>query len=85
MVKIVSSSEFIRNVGRYQDRAQQEPVMVTKHSREHTVLLSAEEYRRLCKRTRIVRRTEDLSEAEIAAISRAEVPPGHERLDDELT
>lgn len=85
MVKIVSSSEFIKNVGRYQDQAQREPVMVMKHSREHTVLLSAEEYRRLRKRTRIVRRTEDLSEAEIAAMGSAEVPPGYERLDDELT
>ncbi len=84
MVK-VTSSQFIRNVGRYQDRAQQEPVVVLKHNREHTVLLSAEEYSRLRKRARLVRRTEDLSEAEIAAIGRAEVPAGYEHLDEELS
>ncbi len=83
MVK-VTSSQFIRNIGQYQDRAQQEPVVVMKHRREHTVLLSADEYRRLRKRARIVRRIEELSEAEIAEIGRAEVPPGYEHLNEEL-
>ena len=80
----VTSSQFIRNVGQYQDRAQREPVVVVKHNREHTVLLSADEYRRLRKRARLVRRIEELSESEIAAISRTEVPPGYEHLDEEL-
>ncbi len=80
----VTSSHFIRNIGRYQDRAQIEPVIVMKRNREHTVLVSAEEYRRLWRRARIVQRTEDMSEADIEAISRAEVPAGHERLDEEL-
>ena len=80
----VTSSQFIRNIGQYQDRAQIEPVVVMKRNREHTVLLSAEEYRRLRRRARVVQRTEDLSEAEIEAISRAEVPAGHEVLNDEL-
>ncbi len=84
MIK-VTSSQFIRNIGQYQDRAQREPVIVTKHDREHAVLLSADEYRRLRKRARIARRTEELSEAEIAEIGRAEVPPGYEHLDDELS
>ena len=75
MIK-VTSSQFIRNVGQYQDWAQREPVVVVKHNREHTVLLSADEYRRLRRRARLVRRIEELSEAEIAAISRTEVPPG---------
>ena len=51
---------------------------------EHTTPLSADECKRLGKRARIVRRTEDLSEAEVAAIGQAEVPPGHEQLDEEL-
>ena len=84
MIK-VTSSQFIRNIGRYQDQAQREPVVVMKRDREHTVLLSADEYRRLRRRARLARRTEELSEAEIAAISRAEVPPGHDHLDEELT
>lgn len=81
----VTSSRFIRNFGSYQDRAQREPVVVMKHNREHTVLLSAEEYRRLRKRARLVRRAEDLSEAEIAAIGRAEVPAEYDYLDEELS
>lgn len=84
MIKI-TSSEFIRHVGQYQDRAQREPVVVVKHNRDHTVLMSADEFQRLRKRARIVRRTEDLSEAEIEAIGRAEIPPGFEHLDDELS
>jgi prevent-host-death family protein len=80
----VTSSQFIRNIGQYQDRAQLEPVVVMKRNREHTVLLSAEEYRRLRRRARLVMRTEEMSEADIEAIGRAEVPAGHARLDDEL-
>ncbi len=80
----VTSSEFIRSVGQYQDRAQIEPVIVMKRKRAHTVLLSAEEYRRLRRRARIVQRTEEMSDADIEAIGRAEVPPGHEDLNLEL-
>lgn len=80
----VTSSEFIRRVGEYQDRAQLEPVVVMKRKREHTVLLSAEEYRRLRRRARIVQRIEEMSETEISAISRSEVPAGYEGLDDEV-
>jgi prevent-host-death family protein len=80
----VTSSQFIRNIGQYQDRAQLEPVVVMKHNREHTVLLSAEEYRRLRRRARLVMRTEEMSEVDIEAIGRAEVPAGHEDLDVEL-
>jgi prevent-host-death family protein len=80
----ITSSQFIRNIGQYQDRAQIEPVVVMKRNREHTVLLSAEEYRRLRRRARLVMRTEEMSEADIEAIGRAEVPPGHEDLDSEL-
>ncbi len=36
------------------------------------------------RRARIVRRTEDMDPPEIEAISQAEVPPGHEHLDEEL-
>jgi len=81
----VTASQFIRNVGRYQDEAQKEPVIVVKRDREYTVLVSAGEYRELRRRARIVQRTADMSEAEIEAIGRAEVPPGHEHLDDELS
>jgi len=37
----VTSTDFQQNVGRYQDAAQQAPVIITKHDRPHTVLMSA--------------------------------------------
>ena len=37
----VTSTEFQQNVGRYQDAAIQAPVVITKHNRPHTVLMSA--------------------------------------------
>ncbi|WP_167228148.1 hypothetical protein [Pelagibius litoralis] len=52
-----------------------------KRNRAHTVLLSAEECRRLRRRARIVQRTEEMREADIETIGRAKVPSGHEDLD----
>jgi prevent-host-death family protein len=43
----VSSAEFQRNLGLYQDKALAEPVTVTKNGRERLVLLSVDEYHRL--------------------------------------
>lgn len=44
---VISSVEFQRNLGLYQDRALAEPVTITKNGRERLVLLSVDEYRRL--------------------------------------
>ncbi len=57
--------------------------MVVKHNRDRTVQVSADEYRQLRRRARIVRRTEDLNEAEIAAVDRSDVPPAYEHLDEQ--
>ena len=35
----IASTEFVRTLGLYQDRAQREPVIITKHGREHAVLI----------------------------------------------
>ncbi len=35
----VTSTEFQQNVGRFQDAAQQAPVVITKRDRPHTVLV----------------------------------------------
>jgi prevent-host-death family protein len=80
----VSSTEFQRNPGLYQDIAQREPVTVTSHGRERTVLLSADEYHRLKLRDREVLLVEELSEEEIEAIRTAEVPAEYRHLDEEL-
>ena len=80
----VSSTEFQRNPGLYQDLAQREPVTVTAHGRERTVLLSAEEYRRLKRRDRLALAVEEIGDDDIAAILASEVPAEYAHLDSEL-
>ena len=67
MVK-VSSVEFQKNFGKYQDTALVEPVTVMRNGRDRIVLLSVEEYQRLKRRDRQVMSTADLPESDIAAI-----------------
>ena len=80
----VTSTQFIRTPGVYQDQAQREPVVITKHNREHTVLLSAQEYHRLKRRDRQVFRIGELAEADIAAIAAVEAPAAAAAFDHEL-
>jgi prevent-host-death family protein len=81
---IVSSGEFHRNFGLYQDRALLEPVMITRNGRERVVLISVEEYKRLKRGDREVLKAGDLTEAELAEIAAAEVPGEYAGLDSEL-
>jgi prevent-host-death family protein len=83
MVK-VASAEFQKNIGRYQDMALTEPVMVTRNGRERTVLISAAEYQRLKRRDRRVMGLEDFTEEDIAAIERAEPPAESAQFDHEV-
>ncbi len=83
MVK-VSSADFQKNIGRYQDVALVEPVTVTKNGRDRTVLLSVEEYQRLKRRDRKVMTPADFTDEDIAAIERASPPPEASEYDDEL-
>jgi prevent-host-death family protein len=80
----VTSTQFIKTPGVYQDEAQREPVVITKHNREHTVLLSAQEYHRLKRRDRQVFRIGELSEADVAAIAAIEAPAEAEAFDHEF-
>ncbi len=82
MVKI-SSAEFQKNFGRYQDVALTQPVTVTRNGRDRMVMLSAEEYRRLKRHDRRVLGLEDFSADEIAAIARSEAPAETARFDHE--
>ena len=83
MIK-VSSAEFQRNIGRYQDMAMTQPVMVTRNGRDRTVTMSVEEYQRLKRRDRQVLRLEDFTEEMIAAIEKAEPPEESKQFDHEL-
>ncbi len=80
----VSSAEFQKNIGRYQDMALSQPVVVTRNGRDRTVVLSAEEYARLKKRDRRVMGIEDFTDEDIAAIERAEPPRASARFDKEV-
>ena len=65
---VVTASEYSKRVGQFQTIAQREPVVITSHGREETVLISAEEYRRLTRRRRRPYRIEDLPEEDWQAI-----------------
>jgi prevent-host-death family protein len=71
----VTSAEFQRNFGRYQDVALTEPVAVTRNGRERLVVLSVDEYHRLKKRDRQVLRLTDFTEEDLKAILAVEPPP----------
>ncbi len=80
----VSAAEFQRNIGRYQDIAQREPVAVTRNGRESCVLISTEEYRRLKRRDREVLGPEDFTEADIADLENSRPPVEAAAFDHEL-
>jgi prevent-host-death family protein len=70
----VPSAEFQKNIGRYQDVALTEPIIVTRNGRERTVLISADEYKRLKRRDREVLSIYELSQEDIEALEKMEPP-----------
>lgn len=76
----ITATEFQQNVGLYQDEAMKAPVTITKNGRERMVLMSMDLFNALLK-GRVVRRIEDLDDATIEAIARAEVPAQFDHLD----
>jgi prevent-host-death family protein len=76
----VTSTEFQQNVGRYQDAAMQAPVVITKHNRPHTVLMSATLFEVFTK-GRVARPVEDLDDDTLKAIAGASVPETYAALD----
>lgn len=80
MVKI-SAVEFQRNIGRYQDQALSEPVVVTRNGRERVVMLSIDEFRRLMRRDRQVRHISELDQQFLADLEAAEYPDDKDQTD----
>ena len=80
----VSSAEFQRKFGTYQDKALTEPVAITRNGRERLVVVSVDEYRRLKKRAREVLPVEALDDADLEAIAQTEMAERHKHLDVEL-
>jgi prevent-host-death family protein len=83
-MSVVTSAEFQRNLGLYQDKALGEPVTITKNGRDRLVLLSFDEYQRLMRRDRRVFLTSELSDEQLEAVSKAKVPDEYAYLDAEL-
>ncbi len=79
----VTSTEFQQNVGRYQDAAQQAPVVITKNARAHTVLMSAAFFE-LVMKGRVARPVEELDDDTLRAIAASAVSPAHDALNDLL-
>ena len=71
----VTSVELHQKLGQTIDRARREPVTVTKHDRDHVVILSAEDYAVLKQAARSARATGSLTAEERALAAAASVPP----------
>lgn len=80
----VNSADFQRNIGRYQDLALTQPIVVTRNGRERTVLLSTEEYHRLKRRDREVLSLDDFTDEDIAALEAARAPESSKAFDHEV-
>ncbi len=80
----VTSTEFQKKIGLYQDLALSEPLTVTRNGRDKIVVLSAEEYGRLKHRDREVLRVEDLSAGDLEAIAAATPPAEAASFNDEV-
>ena len=80
----VTSREFQRNFGRFQDEALRSPLSITRNGRDRLVVLSFEEYERLKRRDRRALAVEELSDAEIEAIARAQPSAESRRYDHEF-
>lgn len=80
----VSSAEFQRNIGRYQDMALVQPVAVTRNGRDRTVMISVEEYHRLKRRDRQVLALQDFTDADIATLEQTRAAESSKEFDDEL-
>ncbi len=78
----VSSVEFAEKLGRYQDAALAEPVMVTQDGRDLAVLISADEYRRLKGGVRQVLGSGELPDDIFEAVRDARMDGRHAHLDD---
>ena len=79
----MTSREFQRNFGRYRDEALKSPLLVNHNGRDRLVIMSADEYERLKPHDRQALAIEELSDAELDAIRRAEPPAEAARYDHE--
>ena len=70
----VTSVELHQKLGLMIDKARVEPVVVTKHDRDHVVIVSAERFAQMEQALRRARLTGSLTADERKAAARAKVP-----------
>jgi len=76
----VSSAEFQRTFGALADKAITAPIAITKHGRDHLVVLSAEEYARLRRHSRKVYLAEELPDEILAEVEAGKMDPRYDHL-----
>ena len=81
----VPASEFQREFGRLRRVAHREAVIVTSHGRDDVVLVSAEEYQRLRSLYRRAMHVSELSQEEIVALGKVDIPAEAARYNHEMT
>jgi prevent-host-death family protein len=81
----VPASEFQREFGRLRRVAHREAVIVTSHGRDDVVLVSAEEYQRLRSLDRRAMHVSELSQEEIVALGKVDIPAEAARYNHEMT
>jgi prevent-host-death family protein len=74
MAMLVTSAEYQRNPGKYNDLALREPVTITKHGREQLVVLSADMFKQWQKNQQRHYYTHELPQDIIDQIVNAEIP-----------
>jgi PHD/YefM family antitoxin component YafN of YafNO toxin-antitoxin module len=80
----VTSKDFQRNPGYYQDQALKEAVTITRYGRDRLVVVNAEEYHALRKRARLVLAAGEMPESDIHLLEQTSMTSEHEPLNDEL-
>jgi prevent-host-death family protein len=70
----VTALELHQKLGQTIDKARLEPVVVTKHDRDHVVIVSAERYEAMARTMRRVRLTGSLTDRERALAAKGKVP-----------
>lgn len=84
LMPLIGSLEFQRNVGKFLQQAQCEPVEIARYGRRAFVLMSADHCDWLKAAAQQTHRTVDAADVIIDAVERAEMDPEHAALDDLL-
>ena len=80
----VTSRDFQRHCGYYQNLARKEAVTITHDDKDHLVILNADEYYALCGRTRIALSAGEMPESDIRLLEQTHMSSTHAPLNNEI-